>query len=1548
MNLKKPGEDNSLAFIDVSQGNFRDQVDCVSDELRQLAGNPEFQVDPLSAPYVLFVNGYTGSDAFVGGLYQNTEADIERRISNQKLECGYSEARPFKTINRAAIEAAIITSRSFFSNDGQRNRALVSIVVAPGEYMAMNGEGLVDNAANFPARTDGFIPNDDQLTAFNDDQTGGIILPRGCSLVSLDLRKTVVRPQAVPARAEEAADYSNRRAIFKVTGTGYYYGFTFKDNENIQASHHLLSCFEFTPRAELEKFYSKVLKSFASAQIDASNTVPQIKETQIVAKKGDLPEFETDGVGSASPYIYNTSIRSIYGLCGVFANGAVADGFKSMVIAQFTGVSLQKDLNCWQLYRGGNWNTNPSSYTEYINNDPNDTRMDPKQRSFHIRAVNDSIIQEVSVFAIGQGVHHWTETGGELTITNSNSNFGGVSGLSEGYKAKAAPQDGPYTVTKIKRSIDPLSKSSNITQVRLGVIAENQVNTLSGGTLVVELETPLDPSSVDDTQPAVVKREDFSLKEGDFIWVENPAGPDYRAVLTSNPYNKNNPNQIIVKAYDDPNNEAPTDIAFTADRKNNFLKPGTDDDVEGSAGAAPSLGGLVLYIRRVLDVRSVEERRTAIIVNFGNSNRLPPRDYVLRETGVDPDSPDANNIDGSNIRRAAITASGIFDNQEGQALLELRPCQRPDFETDYNPDKFYRAGDVIRRENKHFIARRNTAGNFDESAFDENYVHMEEEYAPAGFFKNAQPIIVFDGDTDQSEDSTKLGFTIRTQDNNPILAQIRGATDYQGAQELLQSLGKPLVDVNESISPIDPTRGELEIIDIGATPVGSVSTIESRRPSVVRMFGQAYEWTGFLNYSKALPNYQQVLSPSNKFSYYFTSNAGGIVYANGFNEEGLAVSPRGLEDVRTGEFLPLEEVGNPDRSFDLPEEFSSLTVTGSLNVGDFGDTKVAGVERKSIVSLASIEDIQDPSMGSFAAKKNNQITGDKVMTLESTNLWAETQGFARTREGVQTVYVNPNGGRTDPLKGKGSNTLFNDPPTTPSKATNSIKKAADFINATYNKTERVRLLLGPGIYKESGVVQLDPIMEVRSFNFEALSNLCDDQDSDAVPSNSLAPGDPKTGQKAFMGQSDVGGVRSQTWNQTRDYLENGPDNTDNNHPCFLTRPRFGLTRTGAQKLFIDPLRINFNTSGTILGCVWFGLATTCDVLTDEELVDFFPNFPKSTSEAAKLAAVNRIKTANRADRLTQYVREACFDSATLAFLDTTSCIYSAGDLEVKNCAFEAIGPAPSFSGGRSRRAVIGCSAENVILRGLWFIGSCKIERADNDNSLPPLVGLPENSGYVLSGHHNAVVSSELVDQEENGAALSIGFGGPGIFNDPAQRVYNTMYNNFHFVNDKLEYVVNRPNMNLNFTGDFRVEPSRIRDQPPAFKGLIAPVENLKQFGSVWSNLAVRSNDDRQGLSGYLGFYRDDRENTTPLPTKGIEEIPNGTNISKVNSEFLFQVAGLGEAAGGVADRNFDYAALGNGGVDDNVDFAAINIKSTAISQGVNVQTAVICSNNTLI
>ena len=53
--------------------------------------------------------------------------------------------------------------------------------------------------------------------------------------------------------------------------------------------------------------------------------------------------IQSDTVTSASPYIFNISLRSVFGMNGLFADGDKADGFKSMMVVQFTGISLQKD-----------------------------------------------------------------------------------------------------------------------------------------------------------------------------------------------------------------------------------------------------------------------------------------------------------------------------------------------------------------------------------------------------------------------------------------------------------------------------------------------------------------------------------------------------------------------------------------------------------------------------------------------------------------------------------------------------------------------------------------------------------------------------------------------------------------------------------------------------------------------------------------------------------------------------------------------------------------------------------------------------------------------------------------------------------------------------------------------------------------------------------------------------------------------------------------------------------------------------------------------------
>ena len=176
--------------------------------------------------------------------------------------------------------------------------------------------------------------------------------------------------------------------------------------------------------------------------------------------------IETDTVSGASPYIFNISLRSVWGMNGMWADGSKADGFRSMVVAQFTGVSLQKDDRAFVKY-----NSSDRSYSTYINYGEDSSELaDLSSQSSnpdlplhldsgaiyrkgwetaHIKLTNDAILQIVSVFAIGYNKHFEAQSGGDASITNSNSNFGQLSLISDGFKDEAFGKDNKAYVTSI-------------------------------------------------------------------------------------------------------------------------------------------------------------------------------------------------------------------------------------------------------------------------------------------------------------------------------------------------------------------------------------------------------------------------------------------------------------------------------------------------------------------------------------------------------------------------------------------------------------------------------------------------------------------------------------------------------------------------------------------------------------------------------------------------------------------------------------------------------------------------------------------------------------------------------------------------------------------------------------------------------------------------------------------------------------------------------------------------------------------------------------------
>jgi hypothetical protein len=545
-------------------------------------------------------------------LYVNpSDFDATDSYENQ----GNSLTRPFKTIQRALIEAARFSYQSGKNND-RIDRT--TILVYPGTHYIDNRPGFSitkqGSEAIYKKRTgvstwvESTLPelndntNYDILDTNNDlykfnSVLGGVILPRGTSIIGYDLRKTKIRPLYVPNPEDSSIDNTS---IFNVTGTCYFSTFTFLDADQTKTvfrdytdnrfvpnfSHHKVVSFAYadgvnkvalgteqTDLSDLDMYYYKVARAYGditgrgvldyptlddfepskdefrivgelqanpigissisggdgvtqatnvitvttknlqtgdeiphglfvdspilisgittdAASFNGSFTVKEVigvstftytstsspsnPNPQVDDYETGIVTIEADSVSSASPYVFNCSIRSAYGLCGMWADGNKADGFKSMVVAQFTGVSLQKDDNAFIVYNKttGTYEGNDvlaltsSERPLHINGN---AIYKPDYESFHIRVSNNGFVQCVSIFAIGFAKHFVTESGGDMSITNSNSNFGAISLESVGYRNESFDRDDVGYITHIIPPKEVDEPETNINWLSLDV-----------------------------------------------------------------------------------------------------------------------------------------------------------------------------------------------------------------------------------------------------------------------------------------------------------------------------------------------------------------------------------------------------------------------------------------------------------------------------------------------------------------------------------------------------------------------------------------------------------------------------------------------------------------------------------------------------------------------------------------------------------------------------------------------------------------------------------------------------------------------------------------------------------------------------------------------------------------------------------------------------------------------------------------------------------------------------------------------------------------------
>ena len=519
---------------------------------------------------------------------------------------GNSLTRPFRTIQRALLESARFSYQVGKNND-KIDRT--TILVYPGTHYIDNRPGFsiqnISGASVFKRLVNGgwttsgatvtefsefsnfdIFDEDNDLVKFN-SINGGVILPRGTSIVGLDLRKTKIRPLYVPDPNNTSIPNS---AIFRVTGTCYFTAFSFFDADPQRAaykdqsgakvapnfSHHKLTCFEYadgvnlvelgsdiTDLTDLEMYYYKITHAYGDTSgrglanypaASGTDFEPSIDEYRIVGdlradtigissiKSGDgviptqtitvtteathglfkdtpvlisgittnitsyngsflvtdvidetnftftapevptdpLPGFadfvnsnvlvESDSVSSASPYVFSCTLRSVYGLNGLHADGSKATGFKSMLTAQFTGISLQKDDNAFIIYdeETGIYNDNLTVSQDQQPLHTNSRAIyKPGYENVHMKASNDSIIQCVSIFAIGYAKHFVCESGGDQSITNSNSNFGAIALEASGFRSTSFDRDDVGYITHIIPPREPNARTSAVSWLPL-------------------------------------------------------------------------------------------------------------------------------------------------------------------------------------------------------------------------------------------------------------------------------------------------------------------------------------------------------------------------------------------------------------------------------------------------------------------------------------------------------------------------------------------------------------------------------------------------------------------------------------------------------------------------------------------------------------------------------------------------------------------------------------------------------------------------------------------------------------------------------------------------------------------------------------------------------------------------------------------------------------------------------------------------------------------------------------------------------------------------
>ena len=929
---------------------------------------------------------------------------------------GNSALRPFKTLQRAFLEVSRFSYRVGLSND---EFDAFSIYLYPSEYVLDNRPGLADfnQIQPFNENTNFDITSaSNELYKFNSTR-GGIIVPRGCSVVGSDLRRTKIVPKYVPYPTVQgslgitAANEPAATSIFRLTGATYFWQMSFFDGDNNGVfyrddlsqiapnfSHHKLTCFEYANTTDLNLYYQKISKAYATIP-DSSGIIAQdqlqarVEENRIVGPISDefavsqiirngqtataftvdelgnpknhgfsvgvavnisgvtgpteqdqllyngsffvtsaqgnqftyqmsaepsgnaigsniLVKVEIDTVDSASPYVFNCSLRSVWGINGMHADGAEATGFKSMVVAQFTGISLQKDDRAFVLYNPttGQYEAQAAGSGAHINGL---AKYRKGWRNCHIKASNDAFIQVVSVFAVGFGDHFFSNSGGDLSITNSNSNFGNTSLRSTGFKSASFTKDKAGQITHVV----PPKGLSDVEEISVNwvTIDINKTRAAADPTKLFlygySVETGKPPSKVQGYTVGA-RRDDVNTPDRVYVLLVASGASE-----PTTHYAEISPSGTDVTGTSPGDDDSP--LKWDTTQQNWYIQvDGSQNTIYTTLQSNTTYQNLgftpTTFIRRVPDARNLVDRiyryRYVLDKDAFPVPRTPITGFVIQPRSSETNSP-------AYSRTYYIYAVETYQEfvrgvTDGIYYLTLLNASVSPTTTNFND----------------FFFSQQTVDLY--PAFDRDNPVAD----PAASISIADNEVLglvktTDGASPTPNENTQLSITKET--TQYYLQESQNNLGYTTASNVLNgiSVTARLGDAEERKIPLKLNA------DSSVQPL----LVELRRYSILRASGHTFEYLGFGpgNYSTAFPSTQvEVLSPAQVRLSQSLKESAGVAYYSGVNSDGeLFVGNQVINPV-TGQITnediaQLNVLGEEGTTI---ETFSELVLTDKLTV----------------------------------------------------------------------------------------------------------------------------------------------------------------------------------------------------------------------------------------------------------------------------------------------------------------------------------------------------------------------------------------------------------------------------------------------------------------------------------------------------------------------------------------------------------------------------------------------------------------------------------------